>query len=93
AQHVLTAPAAQLADPPHLPYLHLPPHLHKNGAIFYGLILSHIQPSKPPPTLNPPQFNKQAAYHFLLAFPEVEVTPELPLDESRSKEAISVQSM
>ncbi|KAG6875864.1 hypothetical protein C0993_006992, partial [Termitomyces sp. T159_Od127] len=39
-----------------------------NGAVFYGLIPPHIRPSKPVPTLNPPQFDKQAAYRFTLAF-------------------------
>ncbi|KAG6879125.1 hypothetical protein C0992_005012 [Termitomyces sp. T32_za158] len=39
-----------------------------NGAVFYGLIPPHIRPSKPVPTLNPPQFDKQAAYRFSLAF-------------------------
>ncbi|GLB44691.1 putative MYND finger [Lyophyllum shimeji] len=40
----------------------------ENGALMYGLIPPSMHPPKPPPTLNPPTWDKQAAYRFSLAF-------------------------
>ncbi|KAG5640868.1 hypothetical protein DXG03_006765 [Asterophora parasitica] len=40
----------------------------ENGAVLYGLIPPALSPPKPKPTLNPPTFDKQAAYRFSLAF-------------------------
>ncbi|KAF5379739.1 hypothetical protein D9615_005833 [Tricholomella constricta] len=39
-----------------------------NGAVLYGLIPPSVHPPRPLPTLNPPAFDKQAAYRFSLAF-------------------------
>ncbi|KAG5635156.1 hypothetical protein H0H81_012197 [Sphagnurus paluster] len=40
----------------------------ENGAVLYGLIPPTAHPPRPVPTLNPPTFDKQAAYRFSLAF-------------------------
>jgi hypothetical protein len=40
----------------------------ENPAIFYGLMLPSARPAKLAPALNPPTFDKHAAYRFSLAF-------------------------
>ncbi|TFK39004.1 hypothetical protein BDQ12DRAFT_630131 [Crucibulum laeve] len=39
-----------------------------NPAVLYGLLPPNARPPKPTPTLNPPTFDKHAAYRFSLAF-------------------------
>jgi hypothetical protein len=40
----------------------------ENPSLFYGLAPPSARPAKLPPTLNPPNFDKHAAYRFSLAF-------------------------